>query len=132
MEHSKLKIFYCMIGILLITDYWFILLSFLWTLWTLILIKWKRIYTVQFLFHELWNIISCTTLKLYHNVMPFIRVSFFCIFNIKYIYCVFKKNILWMKTIHYPNKKLFPVGHNHTNGAVYSKINLKVMICSAH
>ena len=25
-----------------------------------------------------------------------------------------------------------PLGHNHTNGAVYSKIYFKVEICSAH
>ena len=28
-----------------------------------------------------------------------------------------------MKTIHYPNK--IPLGHNRTNGAVYSKNNLR-------
>ena len=28
--------------------------------------------------------------------------------------------------------KKIPLGHNRTNGAVYSKINFKVEICSAH
>ena len=34
-----------------------------------------------------------------------------------------------MKTIRYPYNKI-PLGHNRTNGAVYSKINVKVEICS--
>ena len=63
-----------------------------------------------------------------------------------------KKNILWMKTIHYPNTLYCIVlyydvlycvmmycivlikillGHNRTNGAVYSKIYFKVEIYSA-
>ena len=35
--------------------------------------------------------------------------------------CVFKKYILWMKTIHYPELNQIPHGHNRTNGAVYPK-----------
>ena len=27
---------------------------------------------------------------------------------------------------------MIPLGHNRTNGAVYSKINIKVQICSGH
>ena len=42
------------------------------------------------------------------------------------------KILLWMKTMHYPNTKMIPLGHNRTNGAVYYKIYFQVEICSAH
>ena len=41
------------------------------------------------------------------------------------------KIILWVKTIHYPNKNNIPLGHNYTHGVVYSKMNFKIEICFA-
>ena len=38
-----------------------------------------------------------------------------------------------MKTIHaLSENNMIPLCHNHTTGAVYSKISFKVEICSAH
>ena len=42
-----------------------------------------------------------------------------------------KKNILWKKKNSLSENIKIPIGHNRTNGAVYSKINFKVEICSA-
>ena len=42
-----------------------------------------------------------------------------------------KKITLWMKTIHYPNTLRSHLVTIVPNGAVYSKINFKVEICSA-
>ena len=57
---------------------------------------------------------------------------------VEYIYLkgecsVFKKNILWMKTIRSLSEyNKIPLDYNCTNVAVYSKIYFKVEICSAH
>ena len=45
---------------------------------------------------------------------------------------VFKKKIIIDENDALPEYNKIPLGHNRTNGAVYSKINFKVEICSAH
>ena len=49
-----------------------------------------------------------------------------------------KDNAAYLKKINMDENDLFseyntiPLGHNRTNGTVYSKIYIKVEICSAH
>ena len=42
-----------------------------------------------------------------------------------------QKFVLWIKTNTLSEYNMIPLGHNRTNGAVYSKIYFKVEICSA-
>ena len=50
-----------------------------------------------------------------------------CICMLKRLNVFLKKNILWMKTINYPNKiRSHLIGHNRTNGAVYPKIKSEI------
>ena len=43
-----------------------------------------------------------------------------------------KKNFVMDENDTLSEYNKFPLGHNRTNGAVYSKIYFKVEICSAH
>ena len=45
---------------------------------------------------------------------------------------VFKKNCIMDETDAPSEYNKIPLGHNRTNGVVYSKIYFKVEICSAH
>ena len=54
-----------------------------------------------------------------------------------FFFCSFKGNAAYLKKNMDENDALseynkIPLGHNRTNGAVYSKIYFKVGICSAH
>ena len=43
---------------------------------------------------------------------------------------IFKKNYIMDENDSLSEYSKIPLGHNRTNGAVYSKINFKVEICS--
>ena len=45
---------------------------------------------------------------------------------------IFKKKFIMDENDALSEYNKIPLGHNRTNGAVYSKINFKFEICSAH
>ena len=45
--------------------------------------------------------------------------------------CIFEKNYIMLENDSLSEYNKIPLGHNRTNGAVYSKIYFKVEICSA-
>ena len=45
---------------------------------------------------------------------------------------ILKKNLIMDENDTLSEYNKIPLGHNRTNGIVYSKINFKVEICSAH
>ena len=63
--------------------------------------------------------------------MRVISLSLFHIFTVKGECSVFKKYIIDVNDALSEYNKI-SLGHNRTNGAVYSKIYFKVEICSAH
>ena len=73
----------------------------------------------------------CKSVKIVHK-MYFQKYGKLDNLQLKGECSVFKKKFIMDENDALSDYNKIPLGHNRTNGAVYSKINFKVEICSAH
>ena len=93
---------------------------------------WKTITPKKFsIFLILFFHFRCILLQISHKKCFFISISILGRSGVKEECSVFKKYYIMDENDSLSEYNNIPLGHNRTNGAVYSKIDFKVEICSA-